>query len=163
MTLKKTLIKLGSTNPELRPHIYEILKHANRFASEDDQSANDSALLNLRELLHNVGLKKYSAAILKEVGNLLSRSPAKKQEVAIPVKVPEGFESLFSTIDIYVRTYQDVRKDGPYTHLTLEWAYKHPSGGGNGLSLGVAATNGWRTNSGKTGVHPQTLVRHALG
>jgi len=127
-------------NPKLQPHIRKVLAQAEKVANPDS-----SAILNLRELLSKCGLGDSSRIIEKEVINLLRNPKGGKADV--PVKVPNGFSTLFKSIDINLR----VSKRGDNPHIDLHWTYQHPGGGGNGYFLGLAATDGWRMSSGTVG------------
>jgi len=139
---KNQLIQLGATKPELQPHIRKVLAQAEKVANPDSTTI---AILNLRELLSKSGLENYSRIIEKEVINLLRNPKGGKSDV--PVKVPNGFSTLFKSIDINLRVSK--RDDNP--HIDLHWTYQHPGGGGNGYFLGLATVDGWRMSSGTVG------------
>ena len=69
-----------------------------------------------------------------------------------PVRIPQGFESLFKTLVIYVRWDRVGRS------ARVGWSYSHPGGGSNGLSIGYIVYEdekqqwGWRLENGQWGV-----------
>jgi hypothetical protein len=69
-----------------------------------------------------------------------------------PVKVPQGFESLFKSITI------DVTWERSGKAARVQWGYNHPGGGSNGYSIGWVIFDdrkqqwGWRLEDGQYGM-----------
>lgn len=76
-------------------------------------------------------------------------SGAKNQKVA--VDIPWGFESMWSELWIELR----IQNSGQGLFGSLDWHYKHPGGGSNGVPIGrisVMADTlqaGWRLDTGE--------------
>ena len=68
------------------------------------------------------------------------------------MKVPQSFESLFKTLEIYVRWERSGKA------ARVGWSYDHPGGGSNGFSIGYILFDeakgawGWRLEDGRWGI-----------
>jgi len=142
--LKSHLLKLGSTNPELIPNIQPIL--AKIGASADDFNYIH---YNVEKLLAYTNLPE-SAKVNDAVFQLLKKGVGLDKGrwvTLIPVKAIPKLKSLFSDLTISVE--YDIHNGTGW--VSLEWKYTHPTGGKNGMSIGVANATGWRSADGKRG------------
>lgn len=70
MSLKQELIRLGSTNPELRPHIRKVLAATKEFYVKDSDTAK------LAKVLHNIASAMDDAsALMSQIAESQGGSP----------------------------------------------------------------------------------------
>lgn len=138
LKLRRSLIRLAHSKPELRPEILPLLgKTAGRLPQLDDE-AKKKALEAI-----NVLLKKIDAPV--KWSNL--------SENSVNVPVPKGLSSLFSDLQIEISWGTD-SKGGIFG--SLSWSYNHPDGGGNGKRIGRVGFDpengkwGWSNDSNRS-------------
>lgn len=124
--LRASLIRLAHSKPELRAEILPLLTNKTAAGPDRDQAEKLADAINA--LLDSADIDVY----------------LKVGESSRSVRIPNGFSSLFDSLKIVVRW----SKSAGNLYGEVGWEYTHPTGGSNGIKIGVVNFDGiigsWR-------------------